>query len=141
MIDFALICEPGDVVRLRINGELVAEHYVGALTRRDWERELADARAAKASVAMLRIVRDELTTIAGRAERLADHVNTTPAKRQLAWLQGVADGLAGRMVEHPDNGVPPVLPQQSPSYRRGYEFAADLEQHVSTQVPRRVVRR
>ena len=56
-----------------------------------------------------------------KAGDLPDHTATAPAVKMQLHLQGFRDGLKEAMIPHPSPGVPPIFPQGTPSYRRGYE--------------------
>ncbi len=55
-----------------------------------------------------------------------DHIHTTASARQEAFGRGMAGGLAEQTIPHPFPGVPAIPPDQTPSYRRGYEYGTTL---------------
>lgn len=113
----------GEYVRVFINDALVCEWAVGVRTRCDLASEVEQARH-------LRVFPDLLTDVARRMESIinvGDHVNTSAEAKRAAFVRGLLDGWLGRAVPHPSGPlIPPIRPEQSPTYDVGYNSGASM---------------
>jgi hypothetical protein len=80
--------------------------------------EVEQARSLKALPKIVQSVVNQVFKL----KNFEDHVNTTEAKKQSAYTQGVIDGLNKIKIPFPTtSSAPDILPRYDPSYERGYQ--------------------
>ena len=127
-MDLHLTCDTRDHVRLFVNGALVAEIAVAQCDTRDTlAAEVAQARGLQRLARQLRLVpldfRQRLTR--------KDAAHPRAEAQQAAILRGLLDGLEGHTHPHPQGPmIPPIRPEASQSYERGYEQGEALARYV-----------
>lgn len=124
-----LISDGGGSVLIKIDGRLACEVATGEVsTRGDL---IAEIRAARKLKNVPRILAGAMHDL-GRIADMPDHVHTTPPKKRDACLRGLVDGFTRRTVPHPFGaGVPPINPDSTLSYGRGYEIGEALARCVT----------
>src|SRR5262245_50902253 len=114
-MDLHLTCDIRDHVRLFVNGALVAEIAVAQCDTRDTlAEEVQQARALKGLARQVHT----LPALFREAGLLPDHTAKTPVEKMDAFMRGWQDGMEGKTIPHPFAGVPPTMPDSTPSYTR-----------------------
>lgn len=117
-LDVDLTVAAGDAVRVRVNGKLACEIAAGVADDRDTlERQIAQARCARAGMSILLRALDRLGTIHNRE----DHVHTSPEAKRAAYMRGLCDG-AQRKTALQHEGLFATRPEHTPSYDEGYNY-------------------
>lgn len=122
MCDVNLNVTPGEFVRVFVNGRVVCEVAAArAETRDDLLRQVARARVLRN---VPRIVADLFARVA-KARDVADE-GRTPDAKQRAFCKGLADGMAGKVIPHPNLPGKPYRPSEGNAYDAGYEYGDAL---------------
>lgn len=125
-MDINISCSPNEHIRIFINGNLAGEIAVNQLEGyKNLVKEVEEARKLKA---LPRIVSSVVAQVF-ELRNFEDHVNTSEAKRQSAYTQGVVDGLNKIKIQSPSIPSIDILPRYDPSYEKGYkngEFLINL---------------
>ncbi|MCA6510319.1 MAG: hypothetical protein IM566_04230 [Pseudanabaena sp. M152S2SP2A07QC] len=125
-MDINISCSPNEHIRIFINGNLAGEIAVNQLeSHQNLVKEVKEARKLKA---LPRIVSSVVAQVF-ELRNFEDHVNTSEAKRQSAYTQGVVDGLNKIKIQSPNIPSIDILPRYDPTYEKGYkngEFLINL---------------
>lgn len=120
-MDINISCSPNEHIRIFINGNLAGEIAVNQLeNHQNLLKEVEDARRLKALPSIVLSVVNQVFEL----KNFADHVNTSEAKRQAAYTQGVVDGLNQSKIPYPTMKLPlppDILSRYDPSYEKGYQ--------------------
>lgn len=112
------IDDSGTGLVIRYKGRLLTEiTHTGPTKDAEYERDVVRGRVAASLAGILA----SAMTQADRIDRIGDHNFKTDRDRQAAYLRGLRDGFARRVVDNPLPGVPPLTPEHSPTYGYGYE--------------------
>lgn len=123
-MDLHLTCTPHETLRLYVSGQLQAEIAVGVCDTRDTlTAEVHAARCLRALATRVRHLPDQLRAALDHP----DHAHRAPQAQAAALLRGLLAGLACQTVAHPHGPlVPPVPPESSRTYARGYVLGEAL---------------
>jgi hypothetical protein len=118
-MDINITCSANEHIRILINGCLAGEIAVNDLENHpDLLQEVEEARKLKALPKIVRSVVNQVFEL----KNFEDHVNTTEAKKQSAYTQGVIDGLNKIKIPFPQvTAASDILTRYDPSYERGYQ--------------------
>jgi hypothetical protein len=118
-MDINISCSANEHIRIFVNGCLTGEIAVNELANHpDLLQEVEEARSLKALPRIVQSVVNQVFEL----KNFEDHVNTTEAKRQSAYTQGVIDGLNKIRIPFPTtSSAPDILSRYDPSYERGYQ--------------------
>jgi hypothetical protein len=118
-MDINISCSANEHIRIFINGNLAGEVAINELeSHSNLLQEIEQARSLKALPKIVQSVVNQVFKL----KNFEDHVNTTEAKKQSAYTQGVIDGLNKIKIPFPTtSSAPDILPRYDPSYERGYQ--------------------
>lgn len=123
-MDLNISCSPNEHIRIFINSNFAGEIAVNELeTYENLAIEIEKARRLEALPKIVKSLVEQVFEL----KNLEDHINTSEAKKQSAYTQGVIDGLSKTKIAHPS--LPDILPRYDPSYEKGYtngKFLIDL---------------
>jgi hypothetical protein len=117
-MDINISCSQNEHIRIFINGNLAGEIAINELeNHQNLLKEVESARRLKALPSIVSSVVNQVFAL----NNFEDHVNTTEAKRQSAYTQGVIDGLSQSKIPFPTVSVAPdILSRYDPSYEKGF---------------------
>jgi hypothetical protein len=129
-MDINISCSPDEHIRILINGNFAGEIIINEFLRvSDLLQEVEEARKLKALPRIVKSIVNQVFDL----RNFEDHVNTSEAKRQSAYTQGVVDGLNKIKIPFPNTSntcsSPDILTRYDPSYEKGYlngEFLINL---------------
>lgn len=117
-MDINISCSQNEHIRIFINGNLAGEIAINELeNHQNLLKEVESARRLKALPSIVSSVVNQVFAL----NNFEDHVNTTEAKRQAAYTQGVIDGLSQFKIPFPTvSAAPDILSRYDPSYEKGF---------------------
>ena len=121
-MDINISCSPNEHIRIFINGNLAGEITINELeSHPDLLQEVEDSRKLKALPCIVKSIANQVFEL----RNFEDHVNTSEAKKQSAYTQGVIDGLNKIKIPFPSisstSSSPDILTRYDPAYEKGYQ--------------------